>query len=367
MVLVVLLGGWCAVRAMWWEYPFASAARAEPAGVRPAPTMIAAAMAPFSRYVPVPDTSYGWVASAGAGHPGGQWGGQWGVWRPATMRYARGQAAAPQPATIWLPGALAGYSLPPGAERGSPQAVDGDAPAASPPPFLPPALAAVPAGRWSLDGWTFWRQGSDAAPVSQGRVPVYGASQSGAVLQFRVAPSSRHDPRIYLRAYQALVLNGESELALGASARPLASVPLRVVGEVRYTEAAFGSSVRPAGYVVSELPPVRLPYGTQLEAYGQAGWVGGPVSTWFADGQASVTGAIRPVERLSGNALRMSIGAAVWGGAQRDAQRLDIGPTLRLDMKVGKVPTRVSVDWRQRVAGDASPDSGVAATVSTQF
>lgn len=136
---------------------------------------------------------------------------------------------------------------------------------------------------------------------------------------------------------------------------------------MRYTEAAFGSTVRPAGYVVSELPPVRLPYGTQLEAYGQAGWVGGPVSTWFADRHASVTGAIRPVERLNGNALRMSIGAAVWGGAQRDAQRFDIGPTLRLDMKVGKVPTRVSVDWRQRVAGDASPDSGVAATVSTQF
>jgi hypothetical protein len=31
------------------------------------------------------------------------------------------------------------------------------------------------------------------------------------------------------------------------------------------------------------------------------------------------------------------------------------------------VPARVSVDWRLRVAGDASPGSGVAATVSAGF
>jgi len=138
VVLVALLGGWCAVRVMWWEDPFASAARAEPAGVPPAPTAIAAAMAPFSRYVPVPDMSYGWVAPGGAQRPGGQRG----VWQPATMRYARGQPAAPQPATIWLPGEPAGYALPPGSERDSAQAMDGDAPAASP-------LSRRGAGRWT--------------------------------------------------------------------------------------------------------------------------------------------------------------------------------------------------------------------------
>lgn len=377
LMLGVMLAGWCAVRVAWWEDPFAPPAQAH-AGV-PQATSLApppgapppwAELAPFARYIPVPETPAAWVAPVlgtvqGAGA---------GMWRPAIPmlpRYARApEAATPAPATIWLPGALAGFSLPPGDPRlaardngGEPQ------PSAPQPPFLPPVLAAAapPPGRWSLDGWGFWRQGSDSAPVSQGRVPVYGASQSGTVLTYRLAPASSYDPRLYLRAYRALVVNGENEVALGGSLRPLAGVPLRVAGEVRYTDAVFGTAVRPAGYVVTELPPVRLPYGTQLEAYGQGGWVGGPASTWFADGQASVTGPIRLVDRLSRNALSLSLGAAVWGGAQKDAERLDIGPTLRLDMKVGKVPTRVTVDWRQRVAGDASPDSGVAATVSTQF
>lgn len=369
-MLVLLLGGWASVRAMWWENPFAHiagterAVRAEPvAYLDPVP----AAMTPFARYVPVPDTPSAWVAPAAVMRRGA--GG--GMWRPADLHLARRQTAPlPEPVTTWLPGTLAAFSLPPG--RAPPAAGDterenGQGRPAAPAPFLPPVLAVAAPGRWSLDSWAFWRQGSDAAPVSQGRVPVYGASQSGAVVQYRVAPRSGHDPRLYLRAYRALVLNGESEAALGASARPLARVPLRVAGEVRYTDAAFGRVVRPAAYAVTELSPLRMPFGTRLEAYGQAGWVGGPAATWFADGQASVTGAVRPIERLSGNALRMSIGAAVWGGAQKDAQRLDVGPTLRLDMTIGKVPARVSIDWRQKVAGDASPESGVAATVSTQF
>ena len=240
----------------------------------------------------------------------------------------------------------------------------------APAPYLP-TPAAAPAkrgtGRWSVDGWAFWRQGSDAAPVSQGRVPIYGASQAGAVLQYRLAPASPRDPRLYTRAYRALVRGGESELALGGSLRPLPRLPLRMAGEVRYTDGAFDNTVRPAAYVVSELAPVRLPYGALLEAYGQAGWVGGPDPTAFADGQASVIREWDQISGLTNNALRLSLGAAAWGGAQKDAQRIDIGPTLRLDMRLGQVPARLSVDWRARVGGDASPDSGVAATISTGF
>lgn len=377
LMLGVMLAGWCAVRVAWWEDPFALPAQAHAevlqaasaAPLSPGASPPWAELAPFARYVPVPETPTAWVAPV----PWAMQGTGAGLWRPAGVmpRYARAPGApANGGATIWLPGGPAGFSLPPGDPRRVARDDGGERLPQSPqPPFLPPVLAAAapPPGRWSLDGWAFWRQGSDAAPVSQGRVPVYGASQSGTVLTYRLAPASRYDPRLYLRAYRAMVLNGENEVALGGSLRPLAGVPLRVAGEVRYTDAAFGTAVRPAGYVVTELPPVRLPYGTQLEAYGQGGWVGGPASTWFADGQASVTGPIRLVDRLSRNALSLSLGAAVWGGAQKDAERLDIGPTLRLDMKVGKVPTRVTVDWRQRVAGDASPDSGVAATISTQF
>jgi len=242
------------------------------------------------------------------------------------------------------------------------------------PPVSPPFLArprlapgGFAAGRWSLDAWAFWRQGSSSGPISQGRVPAYGASQAGAVLQFRLAPSSRYDPRLHARVYRALVARGESEVALGGSLRQLAGVPVRIAGEVRYTDAAFFNAVRPAAYAVTELAPIRMALGTELEVYGQAGWVGGPGATPFADAQATWTRALPAVARLIDERSRLSLGAGAWGGAQEDAERLDLGPTLRLDSRIGTLPARLSVDWRLRVAGDAAPGSGVTATVSAGF
>ncbi len=203
--------------------------------------------------------------------------------------------------------------------------------------------------------------------MSQGRVPIYGASQAGAVLQYRLAPDAARDPRLYVRAYRALLQRGESEAALGASARPIGRVPVRLAGELRYTDGAFSNGLRPAAYAVTELPPAALPLGAQLEFYAQAGWVGGPGATAFVDGQAGITRELRQISRLTGNRVRFSFGAAAWGGAQEDAQRIDIGPTMRLDLLIGRVPARLSVDWRERVGGDAAPDSGVAATLSTGF
>lgn len=221
--------------------------------------------------------------------------------------------------------------------------------------------------RWSLDAFAFYRAGSNSRSVSQGRVPVYGASQAGANLQYRFAPTSVHDPRAYVRAYRALVANGESEAAVGVSARPIGVVPVRIAAEMRVTDSGFGTQVRPAAYAVTELPPVDLPLGTKLEAYGGAGYVGGTADTLFADGQLAVTRKFVQFEGVSARPVRLSLGAAAWGGAQEDASRLDVGPTMRVDLTIGEVPARISVDWRERVAGDAAPNSGIAATISTRF
>ncbi|MEM8724673.1 MAG: hypothetical protein AAGE86_04035 [Pseudomonadota bacterium] len=220
---------------------------------------------------------------------------------------------------------------------------------------------------WSLDGWAFWRQGSNANAISQGRVPIYGASQVGASLRYRIAPQSKRDPVVYTRAYRALVRNGESEIAAGVAAKPIVGVPLRAFAEARYTDNAFGSEVRPAAFVVTELPAQTLPGGLSAEAYAQAGYVGGGDATPFADGQLVVSREVASFDLASANPARLSVGAGAWGGAQKDARRLDIGPTVRLDLTIGQVPARVSVDWREQVAGDAAPASGVAATLSTRF
>ncbi|MEL6487045.1 MAG: hypothetical protein AAFQ13_07870 [Pseudomonadota bacterium] len=221
--------------------------------------------------------------------------------------------------------------------------------------------------RWSIGAWAFLREGSGAAPIAQGRVPVYGASQMGANLQYRVAPSSKHDPRLFARAYRALIDNPESEIAAGVSARPLGAVPVRVAAEVRYTDDRFRNEVRPAAYAITEIPPVSLPLDVTAEVYFGAGYVGGAADTAFFDGQAAVLREVRSFDLRRERDVRVSLGAGAWGGAQRDANRVDVGPTMRVDLTLGAVPARVSIDYRERVGGDASPVSGVAATLSTQF
>lgn len=354
VMLALLLAGWSAARVMWWEYPFDNTARAAAqAGLAEAPPAPQRALPPASPLAALVPAGAVWLVpiEGGATRPAAP-----AIWRERLPVSARDIAPGPR-------------TVPPPSGR---EPVPPRDPV--PPPFLPPPLPAplpsaraATAGRWSLDAWAFWRQGSASTPVSQGRVPIYGASQTGAVLQYRLAPSSRHDPRLYARAYRALVRQGETEGALGASLRPLGGVPLRLAGEVRYTDAAFFNDVRPAAYAVTEIAPLRLPFGTSLEVYGQAGWVGGRGETPFADGQASVTRELPAIARWTDDRLRLSLGAGAWGGAQKDAGRADIGPTLRLDTRIGQVPARVSVDWRLRVAGDASPGSGVAATVSAGF
>ncbi|MEO0642004.1 MAG: hypothetical protein AAFY47_01125 [Pseudomonadota bacterium] len=238
------------------------------------------------------------------------------------------------------------------------------------PPFAPaPRAPATPgkANRWTLDSWAFLREGSGLAPIAQGRVPVYGASQIGAILQYSLAPAIRSDPRLYVRAYRALLDQPESEIAVGLSARPVAKLPVRGAVEVRLIDNQFGTDVRPAAYAVTEIPPIALPLGLSAEIYAGAGYVGGVADTAFVDGQVSLVRKVASFDLEREDDVRISFGAGAWGGAQRDANRLDIGPTMRVETVIGTIPARISLDYRERVAGDAAPVSGVAATLSTQF
>lgn len=247
----------------------------------------------------------------------------------------------------------------------------------APPPFAaqPLPTSRPAADRWSLDVFGFYRQGSSLLSISQGRSPIYGASQVGANLQWRALPTSSHDPRLFARAYHALVSGGESEITAGASALPIGAVPIRVYGELRLTrnppDAAAGlaarTDIRPAAYAVSEIPPQKLPLGFSLEAYAAGGYVWGDADTYFLDAQSALTRQIANFRNPDASSAALSLGGGIWGGAQRDASRVDVGPTLRLDMNLGQVPARISLDYREQVAGDAEPDSGIAATVSTQF
>ena len=205
-----------------------------------------------------------------------------------------------------------------------------------------------------------WREGGNA-PLVAG-LPSYGRSQAGAVLRYALAEASGHLPQLYLRATSALEGARERDIAFGASAHPLPAFPLRFAAETRLSETASGTEWRAAGYAVTELPPLALPGRLTGEAYAQAGYVTGNAATPFVDGQARIT---RPVLRRDD--FRLEAGAGAWGGAQDDAQRLDIGPSAALTFRLGETQGRLSADYRFRVAGDAEPESGPTITLSAGF
>ena len=278
-------------------------------------------------------------------------------WRSgSTSRLPTGDAIAHN--AMWL-AAVSGMPLPGGLLR-SPDAAS----RAVFSPSFPLRDNDLPArDRWSVDAWLLLRPGGSSRFAGGPSSATYGASQAGAVVRYRLAPDSRHRPNAYLRATGALQGPGEEEAALGLAARPFARVPIAAAAEARLSRSRAGTEVRPAAMVVSEIAPVALPLSLRADVYGAAGYVGGRNATAFVDGQARAT---REVLRFDLASLRA--GAGLWGGAQKGASRLDVGPTASLRLGIGQsAAARLDFDYRFRVAGEARPQSGPAVTLSAGF
>lgn len=215
---------------------------------------------------------------------------------------------------------------------------------------------------WRIDAWLMLRDGGTSALTGGARPASYGASQAGAVIAYRLAPSSRHDPAIYARASKALVTAGETEAALGMRARPVGGLPLTLHAELRATESADQVRLRPAAFVSAGIENSQMPLGLEASGYAQAGYVAGDFATGFVDGRIDLT---RDIE--DNDPLLVRAGAGAWAGAQRGASRVDIGPTLKLDFGLGNGQARIAADYRFRVAGNAEPSSGAAITLAAGF
>jgi hypothetical protein len=370
LVLALIIGGWLMLRVMLWQSPFAT----------PVAIIASAARAALSAAAnpPVRDTGPGQTAPSPVPGPADA---PVAAPLPAPWLAAPAPISPPSPADAFerrparqivgqqllLAAAFAHMELPPeiASYFGAPRRRGSPAPTLAAAARDPPGKAAIRpatvAARWTGDAWMMLRNGS-SGPIAVGE-PSYGRSQAGAVLRYRLVPSRGPRPVAYVRTTRALAGPREEEVAVGLSARPVAGLPLRVAGEMRVSEGSAGREARPAGYAVTELPPAKLPLGLRAEAYAQAGYVGGRYATAFVDGQARIDG--RVVRLAPASELRA--GGGVWGGAQRHAGRLDIGPTATVNLRLGETQSRVALDYRVRVAGNAAPKSGPALTISAGF
>jgi hypothetical protein len=345
VALVLLMAGWTGARMLLWHSPFPSpfvAAVAASAGLAPPP------LTPVAREGQARPLLLATPANRSPSASTLQ-----------TLSGAPGMAVSPE-RNVWsgIAGQLGGVV--PSPDRFPP---NGLVPQSD--RFLVQQGIALPPqeqGRWHLAGWVAWRSGSGIPRRVGGAQPAsYGGTQAGAAARFDLAADG-HRPALHARATYAPGRPSQAEFAAGAGLRPLPQLPLRVIAEVRATRSQDTTEVRPAVLAVTEIAPIALPLGLTAEGYGQAGWVGGRYATAFADGQARVTR-----EVASSGAARIHVGGGAWGGAQKFAERLDVGPTIGVDIDAGPVTARLAVDYRLQVAGDAAPGDGVALTLSTGF
>ncbi|HEX8421058.1 MAG TPA: hypothetical protein VF638_13715 [Sphingomonas sp.] len=196
------------------------------------------------------------------------------------------------------------------------------------------------------------RQGQDGATTG-GQL---GGSQLGIRGTFMLDAAYR----IGLSARLSAPLAGKGrEAALGVDWQPLA-VPIHVIVERRI--ALDGGPGATAMLVIGGVGPKQVAPRVRVETYGQAGAIARDGIERFADGAARLS---YDLGRLGG--VEVDAGAGVWGGAQRGAARLDLGPSFGARLPIAERAIRVTIDWRHRVAGAARPGSGPALSIGSDF
>ncbi|WP_338426528.1 hypothetical protein [Sphingopyxis kveilinensis] len=211
---------------------------------------------------------------------------------------------------------------------------------------------------WSTAAWLYFRDGSGAAPRGIGSSSQLGGSQGGVRLAYGFGAAGRL--RAYARATMALERPRQRDAAFGLTFAPLGHLPIDVAIEQRVAAGSEGRTAL-AAMMSGGVSEVGLPMGFRLDAYAQAGVVGARSRDVFADGSMVID---RGIGREDAS---LRLGALAAGAVQPGAARVDVGPRLTLRLPDVGQGSRIALDWRQRVAGDARPTSGLALTLASDF
>ncbi|QNE32881.1 hypothetical protein F1C10_13730 [Sphingomonas sp. NBWT7] len=256
----------------------------------------------------------------------------------------------------------AGFLLPPSDNR-EPSPSDDPAPPSSirAQPFTaiaaplappPPDRAATTRSRFAASVWTILRDGGSGQPFA----PQLGGSQAGARVTYALGDARR----LALAARVSTAIGTrQQEAAIGLDWQPT-RLPIHIVAEQRIgVQRARGG---PALGVIAGIGPAPITGALTIDAYAQGGAIARDGVEGYVDAAARVA---HPIARVGQTRLDLGVGA--WGGAQRGASRLDLGPSVTLAVPLSERVIRLSLDWRQRVAGDARPASGPALSIGTDF
>jgi hypothetical protein len=211
--------------------------------------------------------------------------------------------------------------------------------------------------RLSGSAWVFARGGGRASSLSPGG--QIGGGQAGARILYRVDPAGHLS--VSGRISAAIGGMRQTEAAAGLDWQPVKSVPIHLMAERRIAIDRGGRNAWTLG-AAGGVYDIAVAPGWRLDAYGEAGVVGAHRRDLYADGAARIARAIG-----IGHGASLAVGAGIWGAAQPGAARLDVGPSVVLRLPVEQRTVAVALDWRERMAGDAKPGSGVALTVATDF
>ncbi|QPQ54569.1 hypothetical protein IC614_09545 [Allosphingosinicella flava] len=191
------------------------------------------------------------------------------------------------------------------------------------------------------------------AGVSAFPSPALGGSQIGGRIRYRLARSGTLSAS--LRFYAPADRLKAGDVAAGLDWRPVGTIPAGLLVERRQ---AFGPDGRSA-FSLTAYGGISTAVGrAAIDLYGQAGIVGARNRDMFADGIAAVRFQLD-------DALPVKVGAGAWAAAQPGAARVDIGPTIAL--RPADAPVTIALDWRQRIAGNAAPDSGPVLSLAVGF
>lgn len=210
--------------------------------------------------------------------------------------------------------------------------------------------------RWSGSAWLVARGGQGlGAGLTTSQI---GGGQAGVRLAYAIDAGHR----LALAGRVAAPLSGRGkEAAIGLEWQPT-RLPVRMIAEQRIAlDGAVGGG-GPAIGVIGGFGPSAVARTFRLEAYGQAGAIKRRRMIGYVDGAIRLN---RQIALIGDTGI--DIGAGSWGAMQPGAARLDLGPSIGVRLPINDDNLRLSLDWRQRVAGNARPGSGAALTIGADF